>query len=303
MQMQNAFEEERDLLSRAFRLSLDWRSCACQWLGLIGALFLYRVFDEFSRGAAGKGWVALQYIFILVGFGAAYCWLCAANSLVVKVCDERLLGHLGVGAGTLERFLTKNLASVLLMPAICYGIVLLVVLLVCIFAAVGLIPQVGHFLLAVLIVPMFIAALFGFVVAYIGLFELPALIGGERASPRENLAELFVMIRSLFKRLFFRHTLAILGAFLIAVPLYVVARGAMEVMDWVMRQVTEEGLGLLAYVSTFPPSVASVVAKASLNLVYASVLSLPVSFLSIASFLIYRAAHDSVDEGRGAYSE
>ena len=345
MRMQNAFQEERDLLSHAFHLSLDWRSYLIQSLGLIGALFIFRLFFELGAGSAEHGWPTLRYVFILFGTGLAYCWLSAANTLVVKITDEKLRGHLGVSTTLLQQFVDKHLVSVIVMPTVCYAIVLLVTLVLTVFAEIGLVEPVGNFLLAVLIVPMFIVAVFGFAVTYIGLFELPALMGSEEATPRQNLAELLTMIRRLFSRLFFRHTLAILGAFLIAVPLCAISGTSMMLINVVMKEVTgkkapivrtsdaiigsnapapvgehplggrvslappgslpvaEPGHGLREHVEAFGPTPERMLANASFNIVLALVFALPASFLSIASFMINRAAQETIDEERRAYLE
>lgn len=317
MRTQNAFQEERDLLSHAFYLTLNWRSYLVQCLGLFGALVLFHLFFEFASESAQREWPRLRYVFLLLGFGVSYCWLSALNTLVVKIVDERMMGHLGVSAGLLHQFIDRHLSTMILLPAVCFAILVVVVFLLMVCAAIGQVPEVGNFLLAVLVVPMFAMGFFGFGVAYLGLFELPALIGGEETTPRQGLAELHLMVRRSFSRLFFRHMLAILSAVLIAVPLCVVSGTSLLLIDVVMKEITPTAIpsaqggappvaaaqGLLQHIFGFGPSFSRMVAYASLYVVLALVFALPVSFLSVAALTVNRAAQETLDEEQRAHLE
>jgi len=311
MRIEHAFQEERDILAHALHVSLNWRGYIYQVVGFVGAVLLFNLFQEIGVAAGltydqpnipmmKNPW---YYIFTVLGAGLGYCWLSAANSAVVKIADERMLGHLGVGHVLVQRFLTKSAVAVVLLPAVCYGIALTATLLLCIFGAVGEVEHAGNFLLAVLILPIFLIALAGFVATYVGLFVLPALTGGESTSPRETVSEILSVARWSPHRMLLRHASAILGSLVIAAPFCFVAQGALFLIDWAMAQVVGPGASLLGYVQSFEGFLPSLLANSALGIVAAFVFALPISFLSTASLLIHRAAQETIDESREAYLE
>ena len=308
MRTQNAFQEERDLLSHSFYLTLNWRSYLVQCIGLFGALVLFHLFFELASECSARGWPRLRYALLFSGFGVSYCWLSALNTLVVKIVDERMMGHLGVSRGLLYQFLNRHIGTMVVLPVACLAVLVIVVFILMICAAIGQVPEVGNFLLALLIVPMLAVAFFGFAIAYVGLFELPAIVGGEETTPGQGISELQLLARRSFARLFFRHMLAILGAVLIAIPLCVVSGTSLLLINVVMKEIFPSGAGsaahgLLQHIFQFGPSFSRMVAYASLYVVVALVFALPFSFLSVAALMINRAAQETLDEEQGAHLE